>query len=69
MQVTYKNPKSLAFRILLRGLRVFVAGGLATMAAVSLNGFSIKDLETYLVALIGAFIAGGLAALDKAFRG
>lgn len=68
-KVIYKNPKSLAFRVFLRYLRVFVAGGIATMAAVTLNGFSFKDLETYLVSLIGAFIAGGLAALDKALRG
>jgi hypothetical protein len=69
MEQTIEKPTSLAYRVFLRGLRTFVAGGLGTMIAISFNGFTFKDLETYLVALIGAFITGGLAALDKAIRG
>jgi len=68
-KVIYKNPKSLAFRVFLRYLRVFVAGGIATMATVVISGYSINDFKTYLIALLSGFISGGLAALDKALRG
>jgi len=68
-KVIYKNPKSLAFRVFLRYLRVFVAGGIATMATVVISGYSLNDFKTYLVALLSGFISGGLAALDKALRG
>jgi len=68
-KVIYKNPKSLAFRVFLRYLRVFVAGGIATMATVVISGYSLNDFKTYLIALLSGFISGGLAALDKALRG
>jgi len=60
---------SLAKRVFLRFLRIFVVGGLAALTTIPIAGYTWKDLQTWLVALIVAFISGGLAALDKGLRG
>jgi len=60
---------SLAERVFLRFLRVFVIGGLSAVITIPITGYTWKDLQTWIVALVAAFISGGLAALDKALRG
>lgn len=67
------NPKSLTFRVLLRFIRGFVAGAIASMATIVIftgNGWS--ELKTWLIALslagLTGGITGGIMALDKYFR-
>ena len=64
-----RGNASLAYRVFLRFLRVFVAGGLGSMATVTMVGYSWSDFRAWIVALLAAFISGGLAALDKGLRG
>ncbi len=67
--ITIENPKSLAYRVLLRFVRGFVAGGLAAMVLVApLAGLSLTDLRFWILALIGAFMTGGLQAVGKWIR-
>lgn len=60
---------SLIKRVLLRFIRTFVAGGITTMLAVApLAGFEWGEIRTWLLALVFAFISGGLMAFDKLVR-
>jgi hypothetical protein len=59
-------------RVILRFLRVFVSGGLAGLLvalaqAPQLN--TLEQLKTWMIVLFTAFLAGGIGAIDKAFRG
>lgn len=63
---------SLLNRILLRFARVFVSGGLASMAlqlaqAPSFSTFA--ELKPWLISLAIGFLSGGIMALDKWNRG
>lgn len=73
LKVEIEKPKSLAYRVFLRFARVFVLAGIAQVGVVlvanPLTELSLKSLETWVAMLITAFIAGGLAGLDKGIRG
>ena len=55
--------------VLLRFLRVFVVGGVASLVSIPLlTDLSALSFEAFVIAAFNAFLAGGLAALDKALR-
>jgi len=57
--------------VFMRFARAFVAGGLASIAAMLALGAQVKsweDLGQFVVALAIAFMTGGLMALDKLLR-
>jgi hypothetical protein len=57
--------------VLKRFLKAFIAGGLASVAALLASGFQLKelkDLQTLAFALGIAFFTGGLMALEKLIR-
>jgi len=68
-EIKIQNPKSLVYRVMLRLVRIFVAGGLAGTTGVIICGLDLASLKTWLIALLVAFLTGGLAAIDKAIRG
>lgn len=57
--------------VMLRFLRGFVAGGISSCAVLlgaGINVASTEDLQGLGIALLGAFLSGGLLALDKLLR-
>ena len=60
------------YSTIMRFLRAFVAGGLASVATLLALGVSFKSLEevrNFVPVLMIAFITGGIMAIDKALRG
>lgn len=59
-------------RALARFVRTFIFGGLATMSIQFIDAPTISTLsglKVWLFALIVGFLSGGIAAIDKAYRG
>jgi len=51
-----------------RFLKAFLAGGLASIGALISAGVSFsttQELKNFIVVLIGAFLSGGIMALEK----
>ena len=56
-------------RVLLRGGRAFVAGGLSSLVVILAQApAQIDHLKPWIMSLVIAFIAGGLMSLDKLLR-
>lgn len=54
--------------VLLRFVKGFVSGGLGSVAVLLSAGIPATDLKKLGLALITAFISGGLLALEKAYN-
>jgi hypothetical protein len=69
---TLKENASLLYRVMLRFLRIFAAGGLSAVIvqlALVPKIATLEDLKTYTFSVLVGFLAGGIAALDKTIRG
>jgi hypothetical protein len=64
--------KALLSTVIKRFLRAFVAGSLASIAAIvasaQLNPAVLKEPETFIYSLLLGALSGGIQALDKLYR-
>lgn len=63
---------SLLYRVWLRFARMFVIGGIGFLMqqlVVVPKLSTLEELQTWFLTLFAAFIIGGVAAIDKYFRG
>lgn len=54
--------------VLIRFVKGFVAGGLASIGMLLASGLPATDLRKLAIALLTAFLSGGLLAVEKAYN-
>lgn len=69
-QIDIPRISSLGYRVLLRGLRVFFAGFVASLSVVpQITDTSYSGIKLYIISAIFSGIAAGLISVDKSIRG